>query len=144
MTRMPFPAAETAPAQVVITNYQFSPAVVHVKVGEPFVWLNQDDSLHNVQAADKRVCVQAVGHRRDISIHLQQAWDIRVPVQLSPPHDRHRRGAVSEAFMQQQLTNQTVVPCDSRPVRLSREDRGGARVAASPGRRASGQRGRGR
>jgi plastocyanin len=42
--------AAAGPAQVGITNYQFSPTVVEVAVGTQVVWVNHDDSLHSVQS----------------------------------------------------------------------------------------------
>lgn len=44
---------KTDPVVVTIKNFEFAPAVVHVKPGQAIVWVNTDEEPHTVAANDK-------------------------------------------------------------------------------------------
>lgn len=41
------------PVVVTIKNFEFAPALVHVKPGQSIVWINTDEEPHTVAANDK-------------------------------------------------------------------------------------------
>ena len=49
----PAPPAAAAPVVVAVDNFQFTPEVVTVKVGQQVTWVNHDDVPHTVTATKK-------------------------------------------------------------------------------------------
>ena len=64
--------AKTAPVEVKIDNFSFTPATITVPAGTTVRWTNRDDIPHTVVSDDQKFRVEGAGHRRSVLVHLHQ------------------------------------------------------------------------